>query len=405
MDIAISTFLNPSGLSVVGQDYFRCFSSMGIRCVPIWLAPPEMTNSLDATLVEEMITSANRPYEESPIQFHAGRADDIRVLKEKTAIIGSIVLEGNRLLSEQIRICKALDAVATPSYFCRNVCVSSGIPREKIFHLPYALDSKTWHPGVIASQPKGQRFRFLFMNTAYERKGLDILLKAYWQEFSADDPVELVIKSYRENDRTDPLDVLLAIEAARNGVNRDNRAPITTFDSVMDAKDIPSFMKGFDAYVSPHRSEGFGLNPWHAMALGVPVICTNYGGNTDFTKAETSWLVKIERYTKPSAKEAMLFRHLRDTTWAEPDIQDLRKQMRLCATFPNEAKRRAEKGAKMVASNYSFEKVGQAFEQILKKVAPGSWERLCVSKHIELIAKQPSERFESIEKPLKMIEI
>ena len=37
-----------------------------------------------------------------------------------------------------------------------------------------------------------------------------------------------------------------------------------------------------DCYVSPHRSEGFGLTMLESMALGKPVIATAYSGNMDF---------------------------------------------------------------------------------------------------------------------------
>lgn len=147
------------------------------------------------------------------------------------------------------------------------------------------------------------------------------------------------------------------------------------------------------------------MNPWHAMALEVPVICTNYGGNTDFTKADTSWLVKVSHFCKPSQTETAIFPHLSDMVWAEPDVEDLRRQMRLCFQNQQEAKRRAATGAALVAQAYSYEKVMSAFETILKTAAPGSWEKLCMSRNVELLARQPSPRFESVDVPLKMMEI
>jgi len=407
MDLALSCFLNPSGLSWVGQTYFDCFTQYNVRTIPLWIGPPEIEtkDALDPALAEAMLRASAMPITEGAIQLHAGRADEAKALKGASLFIGSMVLEGNRLNDDHLRICRGMDVVVTPSYFCRNICMSSGVPRSKIFHLPYALDSKIWNPEVKPARPKEERFRFLFMNTFYERKGWDILLKAFWKEFSADDPVELTIKSYRENDRLEPLEILVAVEAAKLGVDRSKRAPVVIMDELMPAAQIPSFMKSFDAYVSPHRSEGFGMNPWHAMAIGVPVICTNFGGNTDFTKSDTSWLVKLSGYSKPSEKEASIFPHLRGMVWGEPDVQDLRRQMRLCMQNTDEAARRAKIGAEHVASAYSYARVMTSFETILKTAAPGAWEKLCMSRDLELMLKQPSPRFESAEIPLKMMEI
>jgi glycosyltransferase involved in cell wall biosynthesis len=403
MDITLTTYLSPSGLSYAGQVYFNCLTKLGIRVIPIWLHPPENVEYLDPAIAPKMLSAANRPITGSVVQFHVGRADDVRFVKLRTATIGSIVLEGNRLTEDQLRVCREMDIVATPTYFCRNTCRSSGI-NKRICYLPYPLDTEKWNPTIQPIQRDKNRFRFLYMNSWCERKGWDVLLRAYWQEFSANDPVELVIKSYQEFGRGKPIEQLLTEEAKKLGIDRSRRAPITVVDKVIRANEIPSFMRSFDAYVSPHRSEGFGLNIWHSMALGIPVICTNYGGNTDFTKADTSWLAKVSEMTSPGEQELKIFTHLKGIVWAEPDVLDFRRQMRACIMNPAEAHRRAMNGWDLVSSSYCYEKVGIMMENMFSKNLPKVWESLISDRHIEKIAIQKSDRFET-DKPLKMIEI
>lgn len=43
---------------------------------------------------------------------------------------------------------------------------------------------------------EGQRFRFLHVSSVFERKGADVLMAAYLDAFTADDPVELYIKTF-----------------------------------------------------------------------------------------------------------------------------------------------------------------------------------------------------------------
>jgi glycosyltransferase involved in cell wall biosynthesis len=403
MDMVITTFLNPSGLSYVGQAFYKCFTRHGMRVVPLWLAMP-LADWLDPKLAAEMLAASARPFEQ-PLQFHAGRADDIIRVKNAKTVVGSIVLEGNRLGPRQIAVLQTLDAVLVPSYFCRNICATSGVPRSKLFYLPYPLDQSIWNPFVHPKEPKGERFRILWMNTCYERKGWDVMLRAFWEEFSADDPVELTMKSYREQGREEHLDILVAKFASELGMNRNTRAPVRIIDAPMAAGDMPGFMKSFDAYVSPHRSEGFGLNPWHAMALGVPVIATDYGGTCDFAKRDTAWLVKLSSYSKPSPQELSIFPHLAGTVWAEPDVADLRRQMRVCLINTVEARKRAEVGAVLVAQNYAEPKILERFKDALDTTAPGAWEQIMPNQAIERLAKQPSPKFESAEKPLRMPEI
>lgn len=401
----MSCFLGPSGLSWVGQEYFRFLTSFGFRVIPVWIMEPELRESLDPFLAEAMLLAASKPIGESPLQFHTGRSDELRAIKNRTACLASFVLEGNRLVDGQMRVANGVDGILVPTNFCRNACLSSGIPAKKIFRVSYPLDTRTWNPDVKPLVKKGDRYRFLYMNSWYERKGWDVLLRAWWQEFTADDPVELVIKSYRETDRQDHLDIELAKFAVKMGVDRSKKAPVTIIDQVLPAPALPGFMKSFDCYVSPHRSEGFGLNPWFAMALGVPVIATDYGGNTDFCKSDTSWLIRADEYTKPSQKELDIFPHLEGITWVEPSIKDLRFNMRHCMRYPDEAQRRARNGRQLVAFAYSYEMTHDNFADAVKSVSKGAWERLCLARNAEAVAKQPAQRFESIDKPLKMVEI
>jgi glycosyltransferase involved in cell wall biosynthesis len=77
-----------------------------------------------------------------------------------------------------------------------------------------------------------------------------------------------------------------------------------------------SLMNLCDAYVSLHRSEGLGLGMAEAMALGKPVVATNYSGNLEFMNDKNSLLV---RYTKTNLKDDS-YLHAKNQAWAEPDV-------------------------------------------------------------------------------------
>jgi glycosyltransferase involved in cell wall biosynthesis len=72
-----------------------------------------------------------------------------------------------------------------------------------------------------------------------------------------------------------------------------------------------------DCYLSLHRSEGYGYGMAEALALGTPVIATNYSGSLSFTTDANSYLVQ---YTETEIKPAEYFYYQQGMFWAEPDV-------------------------------------------------------------------------------------
>ena len=96
---------------------------------------------------------------------------------------------------------------------------------------------------------------------------------------------------------------------------------IDGFDNIRLYTDIKvsndTFLRAADVYLSLHRSEGFGLTLLEAMAVGCPVIATNWSGNTDFMTAEDSLL--IECHLKPVWDPQGTYQ-ISTARWAEPNV-------------------------------------------------------------------------------------
>jgi len=57
---------------------------------------------------------------------------------------------------------------------------------------------------------------------------------------------------------------------------------IILFNKVLLEEEMALLWQHIDCYISLHRSEGYGMIILDSLANGIPVIATNYGGNTDF---------------------------------------------------------------------------------------------------------------------------
>ncbi len=100
---------------------------------------------------------------------------------------------------------------------------------------------------------------------------------------------------------------------------------IQIIDKTMSLHELYSLKNASDCYVSLHRSEGFGYGPAEAMALGKPVIMTNYSANTEFAKPDNCLLV--DAALVPVEQGEYLY-WTPGMVWADPDIGQAAAHMR-----------------------------------------------------------------------------
>jgi glycosyltransferase involved in cell wall biosynthesis len=98
--------------------------------------------------------------------------------------------------------------------------------------------------------------------------------------------------------------------------------------------DADRLIASADAFVSLHRSEGFGLSIAAAMALGRPVVVTGWSGNMDFCGegaiAVGYRLVPVDDPSGVYAGDGQV--------WAEPDLDEAAAAMRRLADDPAAAR-------------------------------------------------------------------
>jgi glycosyltransferase involved in cell wall biosynthesis len=200
-------------------------------------------------------------------------------------------------------------------------------------------------------------FLFVFdLCSLIERKNPLGLIEAFRRAFRPGDGRWLVIKCAHGD--ADPAG-LAAMHAAAVG------ADVRIVDRVLDRAGVHALMARADAYVSLHRSEGFGLTIAEAMALGKPVIATGYGGNTDFAGPTNSFvvphvLVPLERDHGP---------YRAGQRWAAPDLDAAAEAMRRVAADPAAARAVGARAARDVAATLAPEVVGALVERRLRAVA------------------------------------
>lgn len=252
------------------------------------------------------------------------------------------------------------DEIWVPSTFCRRaIAAVTAKPVAVVPHVvePDEAPSSGWRETLKIG---GDEFVFLYVFDALsgvERKNPRCLVDAFDAAFPAHERVRLVLKV--SNADTDPefsqyLDALTG-RNARCVVLRQTMAP----------RQLAGLVRACDCYVSPHRTEGFGLTVAEAMALGVPVIATDYGGTADFVTEESGFplsyrLVEVERDHGPYAKGAI---------WADPSRHHLQDLLRAVIANPGAAAARAQQGRARMQRDYSAAAVGRRIGERLAAIA------------------------------------
>ncbi len=205
------------------------------------------------------------------------------------------------------------------------------------------------------------RFYFIFTFDFYStvaRKNPLAVLRAFAAAFPrGDEAVGLVLKS--TGSQFGGAGVMAAIQAARS---RDSR--IVGINGNLPRGEMLALISLCDAYVSLHRSEGFGLGMAEAMAMGLAVIGTDFSGSADFLSAETGFPVPFALTRLKSGD----YVGGAGQVWAEPDAGAAAEILALVFRDGPERQRRALAGRALVEARYSPANSGRLAVERLREI-------------------------------------
>lgn len=202
----------------------------------------------------------------------------------------------------------------------------------------------------------GCGFRFLHVSSCFPRKALDVLLEAYALAFTSRDDVTLIVKTFPNPHNNAPA-MTAAFQETPNAPD-----VILINEDITDGCLLDLYRRSH-CLVAPSRGEGFGLPMAEAMAQKLPVITTNFGGQTDFCTPETAWLVDYS-----FQKAGTHLSHF-GSVWAEPDVRHLAQRMG--AVFrADEAQihTKTEAAYERITSHYTWKASAQRLSEFISRV-------------------------------------
>ncbi|MEO0912897.1 MAG: glycosyltransferase, partial [Pseudomonadota bacterium] len=310
----------------------------GARNLPTLTAPPRGALSRDVALyhlnADQIPEAAFRAYRyRAPFQ------------------IGFLLWELDRVPAAHRLALEMLDEIWVPSVFLQRLYQPAFpgkvILMRKGLSLPHTLPPL---PRAWRKRAGITRFIVCFdANSSVVRKNPLAAVRAFQAAFPRSRAVELIVKTthVEAGHWGDPEGQMGEIAKAAAA---DPRIRILT--AHMPFPGLCQLVASADALISPHRAEGFGYLPAFALAMGRPVIATDYSGTRDFCTADTSYPIPFRLRSVPQ-RHAIL--PTEDARWAEIDVDALAHAMAAVAAAPEAAAARGRRGQALMALDYTIE--------------------------------------------------
>lgn len=276
--------------------------------------------------------------------------------------IGYWAWELEALPDEWVDAIRFMHAIMVPSRFCQTAVRRYTSKPVVVVPHPVSADASP----QTARQSDGRFnvvnvFRF---GSSFERKNPIGLVKAFRLAFGDDSTARLILKT---SDAERFPGEMAQLRAAIGG--SDN---IELIDAVWPADRVEELIRNSGAYASLHRSEGFGLPLAEAMMAGIPVLATDWSGNTDFCTAAHTYPVNCSLVAFHDHHGD--YEQVRDGRWADPSIECAADQLRLIRANPEAANEKAS-AARTALTSYIASNGYQRALESLQNVAPQSTAR------------------------------
>lgn len=246
------------------------------------------------------------------------------------------------------------DAVFVPSKENIIALRNSGVD-VPVFLVPHGADTLFFNQEneKLPLKEVEDLFTFLSVFKWEHRKAPEKLLLAYWNEFTSEDKVALILKTYwgDGSKKSDQRMVMDRITHFKHLKGFTNTAPIFFTGSQFSDEDMRALYPLADVFVLPSRGEGVGLPYIEALCNSIPVIATNWGGQTDFVNEDNGYLVNYELETTGASFNESIAPHYNqiftdNMTWANPSIDHLQERMREAYENQEQAKAKGLQGRK-----------------------------------------------------------
>ena len=307
--------------------------------------------------------------------------------------ISRTMFETNSIPADWPKELEKFQEIWVPTQFHVETYRKAGVPSEKIFKIPEAVDTEYFDPDAANVTPfplpnyRYGDFVFLSIFKWEVRKGWDILLTSFLKAFTKKDRVCLYILTHGFGSRIPSLEnILLDIQANMDGFfdndvtysddtsgekTRENWPCIRIISQMVAQTSMPALYKSANAFVLPTRGEGWGLPIVEAMSMGLPVIATDWSGPSEYLTTENSFPLPIDGLTLTYSGDFQQTGRTKGHRWASPSVPELVRLMKYVSDPQNkeEIKAKGNQARRDMTEKYCFKCIADIVLKRLRTIS------------------------------------
>jgi glycosyltransferase involved in cell wall biosynthesis len=258
------------------------------------------------------------------------------------------VWESTRVPPAQIAtINRDVELIWVPSACTREIYLDCGV-QVPVKLLPNGVDGERFP--LLERDEDRETITFGTLAELSPRKGTDVLLAAFMAEFSAKDPVRLLISATHGPGAYACEDPRISW---REGL-------------LSHGPPLLEFLRELDVFVLPSRAEPWGLPGLEAMATGAPLIATRWGGPAEYMDPADSLPLD---YQLVDCGGVVSNNRRYEGRWAEPDREHLQALMRWCLHHREEVRAMGRRAAARVRRDFTWERPARMLKHDLDELA------------------------------------
>jgi glycosyltransferase involved in cell wall biosynthesis len=278
------------------------------------------------------------------------------------------VWETDKLHPTWVPLLNACHEVWVPSNFCVEVFKASGVAIP-IYMIPHTINTQQFtspREKKVISGLDDTTYVFYSIFQWLERKNPGGLITSYLTEFTPQDNVALVLKTYKFDSSLQQKDwVKQQIANIRSLIRQDYFPPIHFIGDLLDQDGILDLHTRGDCFALTSRAEGFSLTHLEAMAIGKPTIGANYGGSLDFMNSTNSILIDGQQCPVMGMPFSI---YTSDQSWLAPSILSTREKMRWAYSNREAARSLGNQAKQDIKDKYDWSVIGPIMKSRLEEI-------------------------------------